>query len=329
MKYFKLLVPLAICFFSFAVNADEKSQVLKEKIAKTSKHFVYFDRYKKALAVLEKATENTPAEEIKIAQQITNIFAIRKEMDAIPPSKAIPDLFRLYENDELTDEEIVFYDGMYTNSFADLVYRIIQPKLGVFASQARHPLFFAGIPSQSPVRNPRFFPIFWYYAGYKYMDTFWNDWYSCWKKEQSRNKPREEVLERLADEISQQFNYHIFPYVAQALKSGDTSLATLIRYLPKDGGYHYPTHFYDVNLVLFTDAESFLKFWEENKEDYIIPSPEHTLRDLEHICKRINLPRAFSPGVLPRMLEAEKALAEYSANPNHSLTNTWYYLLED
>ena len=328
MKYFKLLVPLAICFFSFFVHADERNKALKEKLTKISEHFFCYDYYKKALAVLEEANENTPAEEIKAAQQMTNIFAIGKEFDYIPPAKAIPALFRLFEDDELSDSVEVFVDGRHTNSFAECVGWYILPKLGVFANNNKGHLFFSGIRSQA-VNNWRYFPFFWYYAGYKYMGTLWNDWYSLWKKEQSRSKPREEVLRRLIREINGQFHYHIFPYVAEALKSGDTSLSMLAESMSVDGGYHESYWIYGDKPILFTDAESFLKFWEANKDDYIIPPPEHTLSDLEHICNRTNPPEPFNKRFLARMMEVDKALAEYCANPNHSLTNTWYYLLED
>ena len=337
---------------SFADETREKMIALTNKIATSSKYLITFDRYEKLLEKLKKAeTEEGKKlfsqEEIKEAQRRTNSFLTGRELDLLPPAKAVPELFQLFESDEFTDCQLVVLDGSVTNAFSQWVYEWLLIKMGTHNTKGgNNEVTLTWLHPEKTIGNSDYSALFWYYAGLKHFDTIWEAWYSCWKREQKRTKPRPEAIERLARELSSCYSYHVFPYVYKAIKAGDKTLDQLIEYLPQDGGFRFPSFAFDYNSLssvltpemlekaqkrnYFHDTESFLKFWEEKKDDFLIPPPKKSLEDLAYICKRKYPPVILSSQKsLNRILQAKKNLEEYCPKEEQPPTNTWDKASED
>ncbi len=348
-----IIFSLALVFasFSHAETSFKELQSLTNMITLAHTKFVSGKLLIKHLSVLKKAEnkdgEKPSDEAISEAKAFTNAFIYAKEFDNIPPAKAIPILFDLLENDNLTDHMQVFCDGMYTNSFGEWVYQLIMDKMNLEASFSPESVTMLWVPKGSMIIDRKEFLFFWYYAGLKHLPVLWNDWYNLWKNETQRQDPRPDVLKRLAEEINRQFGYHLFPYVAEAIKNGDRTLQPLLDELPRDGGYHYsfllypPANhidgkipeevkpYFPVPKQAFSNDVSFVEWWNLNKDDYIFAQPKTKLADLKHIAKRKYRPNVIDETRYKAALRLEKALDEYCALKDRPISNCWYFSLKE
>ena len=199
------------------------------------------------------------------------------------------------------------------------------------------------LPDQSVMWNKHNLTFFWYYVGLKYLPTLWEDWYKCWKMENQRTEPRKMVLTRLAKEISRQFNYHLFPFVAKAIEDGDTSLKLLLEELSRCS-YHRDLLYCSLRSDAspfeslkrwpddkpnFTDEKSFLIWWDKYKDNYIVAPSDKKLSDIKNIFERKYPPNFFTKKMYESALKAEKALDEYCKRENRPLTNCWYFNIKE
>ena len=231
------------------------------------------------------------------------------------------------ENDSLIDRQIVLFNGSYTNSFSSFLNRRIQKKLDINAySGFKKTPTMLWLPKNMPMSQTQM-PLFWYYIGRKYLPTLWEDWYKCWKLENQLEKPRVEVLEKLAKDLNYEFGYHVYPFIAEAIRSGDNSFQPLIDVLPKFGGY---TGFgwsldkaYD-----FVDSKTFLVWWDKSKDNFLIPDCKD-INDVKNIFYRKNPADCLGPDTYQRFLQLGKILDEYCKQEERPLTNCWYFNIKE
>lgn len=300
------------------------------------------------LEAAEKGGTNAPsAEAVADAIDYTNAYYTSKAFDYEPLSKVIPKLFDLLENDELTDYQQVFLDGKYTNTYGQWVYELIYAKMNIntnplYEKDQATMLWFPPDKGLNPGNAE--LTCFWYYSGLKHLPTLWEDWYKLWKLENQKDFPRTNILERLSKEISRQFSYHLFPYVAKAIEDGDSTLDPLVDKLPNrplltpavDLGlpndyYHLPNRilYSERTKPFYTNSTSFVSWWKDNKEKYIIPQPRTTLADFKHVVKREYRPMWIDETKYKHLLSLEKALSDYCSLKERPISNCWYFSLKD
>ena len=271
----------------------------------------------------------------------TNAFFETDAFYKRPPAEIVPMLFDLLENDEICDRWQVFINGQYTNTYSQWVYELIYERLEIYTlvKDQKDQVTMLWFPEgESSIGRPVEFPFFWYYAGLKHLPTLWDDWYTIWKLENKRDVPRTNILERLSAQISSQFSYHLFPFVAKAIEDGDKTLEPLINKLPKTHNYRmllWGSWWYNISLdpavseahkLFFTNATSFVSWWKDNKEKYIIPLPKRTLADFKHVIRRKCKPIWIDETRYRAALRVEKALDAYCAQKERSITNCWYFV---
>ena len=302
-----------------------------------------FDDYYACLKILKASSNSSETFDQKTllnAKAVTNSYAEEVCFDEIPPSKALPQLFALLENDELTDWQCSLMDNKYKGSFGEWVYQLIIQKLQIFAEEDKENVMMLWLPEQSVMWNDHDLAFFWYYVGLKHLPSLWNDWYSIWKLENKRTEPRKAVLKKLAKEIARQFSYHLYPFVAKAIEEGDTTLKPLLKELACRS-YHESLLYHSLrsneihevkrpqDYPNFRDEESFLIWWNKNKDNYIVPPSQKKLSDIKNIFERKYPPRFFTKEMYESALKAEKALDEYCKRENRPLTNCWYFNIKE
>ena len=347
MKNFILLVIFSIIVSeTFAESSLPELQALTNIILTAHSRIAPFDIYKSSLKTIksyENKAENEDQQKLLNAKAVTNCYEESVKLDKIPPSKALPLFFALLENDELTDWECSLKDKKYNGSFGEWVYQLIIQKLQIFTQEDSENIMMLWLPDQSVMWNKHNLTFFWYYVGLKYLPTLWEDWYKCWKMENQRTEPRKMVLTRLAKEISRQFNYHLFPFVAKAIEDGDTSLKLLLEELSRCS-YHRDLLYCSLRSDAspfeslkrwpddkpnFTDEKSFLIWWDKYKDNYIVAPSDKKLSDIKNIFERKYPPNYFTKKMYESALKAEKALDEYCKLENRPLTNCWYFNIKE
>jgi hypothetical protein len=341
-----LLCLLALSFTADAAPSLPELQALTNIILTAHSRIAPFDTYKSSLKTIksyENKAENEDQQKLLNAKAVTNCYEESVRLDKVPPSKALPLLFALFENDELTDCECSLKDKKYNGSFGEWVYQLIIQKLQIFAEEDKENVMMLWLPDQSVMWNDHDLAFFWYYVGLKYLPVLWNDWYSIWKLENKRPEPREAVLKKLAKEVARQFNYHLFPFVAKAINDGDTTLTPLLKELSRCS-YHRDLLYCSLRSDAspfeslkrwpddkpnFRDEESFLAWWNEYKDHFIIPPSDKKLSDIKNIFERKYPPRFFTKEMYESALKAEKALDEYCKRENRPLTNCWYFNIKE
>ncbi|MBR5946413.1 hypothetical protein IKZ80_04945, partial [bacterium] len=272
----KAITFLCCLFFVVITKADvdfQTLQALTNQIATAyGRGFILksdLQHYLGVLASKNKAEGDKPSEEaIREAISLTNAYAETKHLEQMPPSKALPLYFALLENDQIMERGLIFNDGNYSNSFENILSDIIFTKLDINARAAggnKTPttLFFWYAGYALPRLQQT---LFWYYIGLDYLPTLWEDWYKCWKLENKSEKPRLGVLKKLAEDLSNDFGYHTYPFIAEAIKSGDETFQPLIDVMLKHGSYSKFGRGLD-KPYNFSDPKSFVTWWENNKED--------------------------------------------------------------
>jgi hypothetical protein len=153
---------------------------------------------------------------------------------------------------------------------------------------------------------------YWWYEGRKYLPEIWNDWYSCWQKEQSREKPRKVVFELLAEDLNQ-LSYHIAPFVYKAIKDGDGSLTNYFKGVKPVGG------------IFSRKTEPYTTWWEREQKNCALPACE----GLDAASKRLgNMEELFNEDMLKMIQTLSDAAKEYYSKPRGK-TDYWYYNLVD
>ncbi len=326
MKQITLIVYFLL--LSYLVNGEITTDELERfnhAIELAFESNVLFDDAQTALKKLAER-KNITQEECDDAIRCTNAYANKVYLSTLPPAKAVPLLSALLENDELIDRNVKIFDGKYGYPYYVFVNAIIAEKLSLLTIGQDY-VTMSWFPKDVWISKHQMI-FFWNYIGLKYLPVLWNDWYTCWKLENKREKPREEVLTRLAQEISLQFGNNLFPLVADAVKNGDKTLQPLIDLLPHDGGYQI--RFCDLipPEKSFTDSESFLQWWEENQKNYIYEYPRKSLESLKHIFERKAKPSVFDPQIYKNLVEMKKAIENYCNSDRRAITNCWFYKLE-
>ena len=347
MKHIWLLLCLVVLPFSVdAAPSLAELKALTNLIINIYSKTLVLDDYYDSLKVLKtsgNSSETVDQKTLLNAKAVTNSYAEEVTFDEIPPSKALPLFFALLENDELTDWECSLKDKKYNGSFGEWVYQLIIQKLQIFTQEDSENIMMLWLPDQSVMWNKHNLTFFWYYVGLKYLPTLWEDWYKCWKMENQRTEPRKMVLTRLAKEISRQFNYHLFPFVAKAIEDGDTSLKLLLEELSRCS-YHRDLLYCSLRSDAspfeslkrwpddkpnFTDEKSFLIWWDKYKDNYIVAPSDKKLSDIKNIFERKYPPNFFTKKMYESALKAEKALDEYCKLKNRPLTNCWYFNIKE
>ncbi len=313
------------CFVKGEIKTDELDRFNRAiKLAFESN--VSFEEVQVAQKKLAE-NKNITQEELDKAVKCTNAYANKIYLSKLPPAKAVPLLSALLENDELTDCNEKIFDGKYKYPYYVFINAMIAEKLSLLTIGQDY-VTMSWFPKDVWISKHQMI-FFWNYIGLKYLPVLWNDWYACWKLENKREKPREEVLTKLVQEIALQFGNNLFPFVAKAVKDGDKTLQPLIDLLPHDGGYQF--RFCDITPPekSFTDSESFLQWWEENQKDYIYERPQKSLESLEHIFERQSKPSIFDPQIYKNLVEMKKAIESYCNSNNRAVTNSWFYKMEE
>ena len=332
---------IMFCFFTLVFVASLKADVdIKILQTLTNQITIAYGRdvmaksdlaeYLSVLAAKDKPEGERPSEE-EISESIkaTNVYAVTKHLEFMPPSKALPLYFSLLENNQLLNDEIVFFDGINSNSFANILNELIFTKLDINAravsgNKTPETLFFwyagCGFPRTQQT-------LFWYYIGLEYLPTLWEDWYTCWKLENKREKPRAAVLQKLAKDLEYEFGYHAYPFIAEAIRQGDETFQPLISILPKYGSYLRLGWKLD-KPYRFNDSKSFLIWWDENKDDFIIPAHKK-ITEVSNVYSRNKSGDGFGLDCYKSILKFGKKLDEYCKLEERPLTNCWYFNIKE
>ena len=349
MKSLFLLLLVGTLAYSLRAETSFKDlQSLTNTIAIMQHRTVVYDlllHHREVLKAAEKGGTNAPSADV-VADSIdfTNAFFETDAFYKRPPAEIVPKLFNLLENDEICDRWQVSMNGQYTNTYSQLVYSLISGRLKIYTQfqDQKGQATMLWVPErENYVGRPVEFPFFWYYAGLKHLPTLWDDWYTIWKLENQRDVPRTNILERLSRQISRQFSYHLFPFVAKAIEDGDKTLEPLIDKLPKTHNYRLllwgsfrstidpAPELFEAHNLFFTNATTFVSWWKDNKEKYIITLPKRTLADFKHVIRRKCRPSWIGETTYRAALRAEKALDAYGAQKEHPISNCWYFAIKD
>ena len=344
MKYLLLFNLIFITVFSVFADYDlEELQAFTNLIIRANSSVVPLDAYHRCLQelkVLDGSKENVDRQNLTNLKAATNCYNESLVLDKIPPSKALPLLFSLLENEKLTDFSCNLKDNKFNGSFGEWVYQLIIRKLQIFTKKDANDIVMIWLPEDSVMWNNHDLVFFWYYVGLKYLPTLWSDWYKCWKIENQRSEPRPKVLKKMANDLNRQFHYHLFPFVAKAIEDGDTSLKPLLEELSRCS-YHRPLLYRSLKSSGtsafnkpyddpdFKDEKSFLVWWDKYKDNYIVAPSNKKLSDIKNIFERKYPPRFFTKEMYESALKAEKALDEYCKRENRPLTNCWYFNIKE
>ena len=351
-RLFLLLLIGALAYSLKAETSFRDLQSLTNSIAIILHRITDIGFMPKHLKLLEDAAKggtNAPsAKAVADSIDFTNTFFETIAFEEAPPAEIIPELFDLLENDEICARRYVFLDGKYTNTYTQLVCELIGEKLDISAeifTQKDEATLLWFPKEEYPYGDRTLLLFFWYYAGLKHLPTLWDDWYTIWKLENQRDVPRTNIIERLSWQISRQFSYHLFPLVAKAIEDGDKTLEPLIDKLPKryfvDFATMWPLKpklgasdeeiqaFIKATRPFFTNSTSFVSWWKDNKEKYIIPQPKRTLSDFKHVIRRKCGSSWICETRYKAILRLEKALDAYCAQKEHPISNCWYFTIKD
>ena len=345
----KKIYIILILLFSGSLNADisfNEIQHLTNQIYIVKARRISSAELSKHLEILEKRKSSISAEEYDNAVNYTNAYFIAMEMALEPPAVALPKIFAIYENDKINGQNISIPGETYNMTLKDLAYRMAQSKMGTYFTPSfpmykyRESIIFNWIPENL---SSHLMTVHFYYSGRKHLKYLWEAWYYCWRLENERKAPREEVIKRLILEITMPFGYNIFPFLAKALENGDDSLNQVLGAVEIESGFSGRGLFYRPILESLasknssyylkrfdeiTDAEHFINWWNSNQDKYYIPYSEKKISDLKPILPEKSC--AFLAELeYKKLVETEEALIKFCNQPLKDNTNCWYYRLKD
>ena len=135
MKHIWLLLCLVVLPFSAdAAPSLTELKALTNLIINIYSKTLVLDDYCDSLKVLKtsgNSSETVDQKTLLNAKAVTNSYAEEVSFDEIPPSKALPLLFALLENDELTDWQCSLMGNEFNDSFGELVYQLIIGKMRI------------------------------------------------------------------------------------------------------------------------------------------------------------------------------------------------------
>ncbi len=111
---------------------------------------------------------------------------------------------------------------------------------------------------------------YWWLEGRRFMPEIWNDWYPCWKHEIARKEPRTFVINKLINDISY-FGTFLFPYLYEAIKEGDDSLASVLKAIKIKTDVALPS------------VNEFCEWYEKNHFKYDYPPCEGIRKTIERV----------------------------------------------
>lgn len=324
MKWFLICLLFLIPNILFAGISEEELTRLTNAII-IAKEFIHDyppDEYKKRKFASLELTK----EEENMFCKYTNSYSSFVYLDNMSPAKAVPLFATLWENDAFSDVKHVFPGGR-TLLMSEVIYDYLFVKLGILTSSSKSKNITMQWENYYMLTYPKEFVFFWYYAGLKYIPKLLDDWYVCWKDENQRKTPREKAIQLLIQEAVCQYSYHFFPFMAEKIKEGDKSFQPIIEQLQNGGLGQFGTLEHDC--LDFNDPDSFVSWWEKNKQDYVIPLPDKKLIDLKYILKRKNKQKFFYETLLRGALESEIKLENYIKSKNRPGSNCWYFSLKE
>ena len=111
---------------------------------------------------------------------------------------------------------------------------------------------------------------YWWLEGRRFMPEIWNDWYPCWKHEMARKESRTFVINKLINDISY-FGTFLFPYLYEAIKEGDDSLASVLKAVKIKTDVALPS------------VDEFCEWYEKNHFKYDYPPCEGIRKTIERV----------------------------------------------
>lgn len=111
---------------------------------------------------------------------------------------------------------------------------------------------------------------YWWLEGRRFMPEIWEDWYPCWKHEMSRKEPRTFIINKLTNDISC-FGTFLFPYLYEAIKEGDDSLASILKEVKNRTAIALPS------------VDEFCEWYEKNYFKYDYPPCEGIRKAIERV----------------------------------------------
>lgn len=256
------------------------SKAAREMLKDSNKLNAYFEevekKYSKELAVSRAFTKDKEEAE-KAAEYLSSL----------PPSIIIPAYYELALEGKLRTN-VYYYSTVLspqTNKYDESSYLcvinkipIVKKKADLRGAGAEH-LIHCGqtylegslIKMVDPkVSYVGHLEAYWWLEGRRFMPEIWNDWYPCWKNEMAREEPRELIVKRLISDIAC-FGTYLFPYLNDAIKEGDDSLATVLE------AVKYKTR------VDLTSVNDFCEWYSTNHFKYDYPPCEGIRKTMERI----------------------------------------------
>lgn len=274
-------------------------------------------------------------------------------LKAIPPSTLIPLLFQILEEGSFgTNETVKAYCNWYEGDDEPVVFnykgRSTKEKtVRLYVATSRYIFNDLKLETyddwkimaiwsknagkcESKEPAPGDFPFYWWYDGRKYATNIWNDFYTCWQYEQTRDNPRPTVLKELADEIAC-MGITLLPIVKDAIQGGDNTLSTLLESMAEK-----------LEIGGITNM-NYLAWYQQNGSKYELPACEgleaaklriadtNYVNEFEGIFNfdipghtTVRTSRAW-PGYMK--IYADQLKCFYTNHP--SVPDYWYYKLPD
>ena len=205
-------------------------------------------------------------------------------LKAIPPSTLIPLLFQILEEGSFgTNETVKAYRNWYEGDSEPIAFNyngesIKEEAVELYETIGGYicddfKLKTSGdwkmmsmasrnaTTAQSRKPSQYDFHYYWWYDGRKYATNIWNDFYACWRYEQTRANPRPTVLKQLADEIAC-MGITLLPIVKDAIQGGDNTLGPVLESLAEK-----------LEIGGITNM-NYLAWYQQNGSQYELPACE-------------------------------------------------------
>lgn len=206
-----------------------------------------------------------------------------KYLDSLPPSIIIPAYYELKLEGKLCTN-VHYYATVLrnqTNEYDESSYLCIINNIPIVQKKSRPGL----VEHMRCETSPRISPFvtrvvnasyvgdlkaYWWLEGRRFMPEIWSDWYPCWKYEMARKTPRAYVVNNLINDIAP-FGTFLFPYLNEAIKEGDDSLASVLKAISRETAVNLPS------------VNEFCEWYEENHFKYDYPPCEGIRKTIERV----------------------------------------------
>lgn len=293
MKNTLFILTSLIVLNVFGLTQDEKNKIYDAIVnnAKKPDELISFSSFCDELcANTNKSTREEISDEKAeviweaIAKDKEDAEKAAKYLASLPPSTLIPAFYELRAEGKLLTSVYHYVEAMAcdTNKYdkSSLLYvsnkkLIVQKKnnlYGVIDDYTRCETYLDG-PFIKRVAKASYvgdLKAYWWLEGRRFMPEIWNDWYPCWKHEMSRKEPRTFVINKLTNDISY-FGTFLFPYLYEAIKEGDDSLASVLKAVKIKTDVALPS------------VNEFCEWYEKNHFKYDYPPCEGIRKTIERV----------------------------------------------